>query len=145
MPFVAGNHIQAFCSKCKADKEQVVLELWEGQVRKVRCTACDHEGTYKRPHHPDAAVPEKSKGAGGKEKKKKRGKAAQPKDEWKEALAGKENEEAKPYVPAETYKANERLDHAAFGIGVVMRVISATKMEVLFKEGRKIMVCGRKI
>ena len=142
MPFVTGNPIQAFCSTCGDDTEQVVLETWEGQVRRVRCSACDHESAYRRPRSAPAAEDEPKPSAMG---KKRRGKAAQPKDEWKEAMAGHEEDAGRGYVPAESYKAGERLDHATFGKGVVQRVIYPRKMEVLFKGGRKVMVCGREI
>ena len=42
-----------------------------------------------------------------------------------------------------SYKENQAVIHASFGLGFVRRVIDATKMEVVFEHAVKILVMNR--
>jgi hypothetical protein len=49
----------------------------------------------------------------------------------------------RPYRITESYKSSEYIEHAEFGTGRVVDVLGAQRIEVIFKDGRKVMVCNR--
>jgi hypothetical protein len=49
---------------------------------------------------------------------------------------------AKPYSATATYAIGDRLEHPAFGVGVV-RALAPARVAVLFQTGTKTLVCGR--
>ena len=48
------------------------------------------------------------------------------------------------YAASTTFAADELLTHPKLGAGVVMRVVDGTKIEVLFREGLRTLVHGRR-
>jgi hypothetical protein len=49
----------------------------------------------------------------------------------------------KNYSPKERYEEGDVLEHPTFGRGVATAVKDATKIEVLFENGSKLLVHGR--
>ena len=50
---------------------------------------------------------------------------------------------AKKYSPKDTFKPGDLVQHPSFGLGVATALKDATKIEVLFEEGAKVLVHGR--
>jgi len=53
--------------------------------------------------------------------------------------------EMKPldYDPREEYRENQAVTHSTFGLGFVLRVVDASKIEVVFEREVKILVMNR--
>jgi len=49
----------------------------------------------------------------------------------------------KPYSVATSYKPAEFIEHPVFGIGRVLDLVGGEKMQVIFKDGRKILICSK--
>jgi len=49
----------------------------------------------------------------------------------------------KPYSVAASYKPAEFIEHPVFGIGRVLDLVGGEKMQVIFKDGRKILICSK--
>jgi hypothetical protein len=63
-------------------------------------------------------------------------------DVWKEEMDRAEDIPAKAYTLDGHYEEGEKVDHRSFGLGMVKRLISPDKMEVLFEEETKVMIRG---
>ncbi len=65
-----------------------------------------------------------------------------------EAVCGKMIEIASsqkkiPYAFSGNFKENDLIDHFTFGLGVVTQLLPGDKIQVVFKDGEKILVARR--
>ena len=134
MPYVVGSEIKGYCTKCKDDTKHTVKELVKDSVRKVTCSECEHVHVYRQPRK-----------SGKAKTRRRRKKSEKVKDPWAKAMEGREEEEARDYVFSENYEEGDLIEHEKFGRGVIMQNIGSTKMQVVFKDGMKLMVCNRDI
>ena len=63
---------------------------------------------------------------------------------WEEEVEGVDERKAKAYVLTETYRLEEIIAHSKFGLGKVVEVLNPQKITVLFKDGPKMMLQGRR-
>ena len=62
-------------------------------------------------------------------------------DHFAEMVAGRDPALAKAYAVTATFKQGDLLDHAFFGLGLVVATTQPNKIEVIFREGGKILIC----
>ncbi len=132
MGFSAGQEIDSYCTKCRLDLGHLVVAVWEGAIKKVRCKICGSEHQYRRPK----SAPRDSKRHGPTPKLSRE-------DLWQRLVAGRDISHARQYSQDAIFALGEFLRHSLFGSGVVARVLPGGKMEVLFQQGSKILVHGR--
>ena len=60
-------------------------------------------------------------------------------EDWRQLLLDASREGAPAYKLTDTYKEGALLVHPQFGLGVVSKVISARKIEVIFESSKKLM------
>jgi hypothetical protein len=60
-------------------------------------------------------------------------------DDWRQLLMEASREGVPTYLMTETYKEGGLILHPHFGLGVVSKVISARKMEVIYENSKKLM------
>jgi len=60
-------------------------------------------------------------------------------DDWRQLLVDASREGIPAYKISDNYKEGALLLHPSFGIGVVTKVISPRKMEVIFENSKKLM------
>lgn len=63
-------------------------------------------------------------------------KPAEPEKTWEEQMEGKPDDGFLPYTLSERYAKGQFILHTKFGKGVVVDV-EASRVEILFQEGRK--------
>jgi hypothetical protein len=63
---------------------------------------------------------------------------------WQKAVGDKPDANLVPYAPTRTYAPEEVLAHQTLGSGVVLRIVDASKIEVLFRDGPRTLIHGRK-
>ncbi len=131
---VAQNVI-TMCSKCEMELNHVVVaHNEEGFVEKVKCFTCGTEHRYR---------PDKKRTT---RKTSKKTISTQEVDFTKtfEKLAAMIKEkEALPYSMSGSFKSDDVIDHKTFGMGIVISA-SNDKMDVVFSDGPRILVCNRK-
>ena len=122
-----GVGIEAFCTKCKVDRQHVIETLKsDGNIHKVICGTCEGSHLFRRPKGDGTKkprAPRKRKGAFVAES---------------EDLA-----RAKPYSISADFEVGDIIQHKSFGPGSVMVVRPDGKMEVGFEFGPKLLVCNR--
>lgn len=131
MPYIVGTDILSFCTFCKKDRIHTVIGVSErGVVERVRCNICGQEHSYKKP---------RDEGESGKREKLQQKKEQKAKSLWEEYIKNRDLSEAREYDIKDSYMVGEIINHSSFGIGIVLRLIEKTKMEVIFEDGIKIL------
>ncbi len=60
-------------------------------------------------------------------------------DDWRQLLMEASREGVPTYHLSDTYREGSLIHHPLFGLGVVIKVISNRKMEVIFENSKKLM------
>lgn len=141
-----GDDIDAWCGKCTMVLTHRIIAVVSGRVKKVECLTCHAVHAYKA--SPAEKVSGKApRSAASSSARASRGpvaKAAKAENEWKVFLSELPDDcSPRPYKPADNYVTNEYIDHLTFGIGRVLEITGAERMLVIFKDGRKTLLCNR--
>jgi hypothetical protein len=147
MAEIPGSTIVAYCRKCEADREHTVLEVDDGgkRIGKVRCKTCSEEHAFRRPKDPEARPKAKAPKA-PKPTRSQRAKAAAEQSQqeaWRQVESVVSAAEKTPYAMDRPLDKGDVIQHPVFGTGVVVAVLSTTKVEVLFADARRKLVCGK--
>ncbi|ABB38146.1 hypothetical protein Dde_1345 [Oleidesulfovibrio alaskensis G20] len=67
--------------------------------------------------------------------------AAQTAEVWLKAIAGSEDRDATPYSMKSTYEVGQIISHPNFGVGKVQQLVKPDKVEILFRQGIKLLRC----
>ena len=131
-----GSDVEAYCPKCKADTTHVVISKYEDEIRRVQCNPCGDVHSFRKPRgEVEDDVPEPIAA-------KKR--ALLKKMTWDEFFAKHSEKNGKPYEFREAYSENAIVTHPKFGLGFVSEVMSDSKVEITFKDARRVLVHNRK-
>jgi hypothetical protein len=135
----AGSEVDSRCLKCKDVTNHTVIAIANGKIAKVLCNVCGSRHNY-RP-----VKPEKAGGTGRKTSRASGGSTRKAKEEarFRELLAGRGRSEALPYSMTAIFAEGDLIAHPTFGLGVVTGAIMPDKIEVLFEQESKLLVCGR--
>ena len=132
-----GDPILSNCTRCKRATRHWVVALVEGIPARVQCTACDGIHNYRAPKPAAArrpAAPRRRPAAAAKAETLAR--------EFDAAVAVMDPAGAAAYRMDARFDAKKLLQHPTFGLGLVRRVISPDKIEVLFRDGPRTLRCG---
>jgi hypothetical protein len=130
-----GAEVEALCPKCKSDTTHVVVSKYEDEIRRVQCNTCSDVHSYRKPRgEPDDETAEPA--ASPKKKVK-------AKPTWDQVMA-KSKKPPKPYALGDYFKEMEIISHPKFGVGYVTENIGDDKIEVTFKEDKRVLVHNRK-
>lgn len=119
------------------DLAHVVIAMEGSSPQRVQCKTCRSEHSYRKAKGittPQAKTPRKTTS-------KVTMRAA---DIWEQKLAGRHQEEVKPYSVKDLYTAGELIQHTQFGLGIVEAVRSPQKVSILFKLGERLLIHGMK-
>jgi hypothetical protein len=131
-----GSDVEAYCPKCKGDTTHVVISKYEDEIRRVQCNPCGDVHSYRKPRGDvEDDVPEPIAA-------KKR--AMMKKVSWDEFFHKHGEKGGKPYEFREHYHDNMIVTHPKFGRGFVSEVLSDSKVEITFKDSRRVLVHNRK-
>jgi len=127
-PPEVSKDIDAWCIKCDLLLAHVVMSMKGTRPHRVKCKTCKDVHAYR------ISKPAKRKPAAPKVPRK---------TQYQVQMEERDTSGAIPYTQSGTYQYDAIIDHAKFGIGLVTQLIGATKIEVLFPDGTKLLVCGR--
>ena len=132
-----AKDVVAYCVSCKMDLAHTVVAMDGETVKKVLCNTCNKEHVYRVPKG-EKAPPNKKKPV----RKTRAKKIVAPDVLWEKALEPAQNLLSKLYTIDGSFESGEKIDHKTFGLGLITKLIQPNKMEVIFKEGTKIMIRG---
>lgn len=127
---LAGDPIEARCTKCRKNTDHVIITMGDEAPVKVQCNSCSRQHKYKPPTVPKKPAARRTVDPKIAERK-----------EWEELKPNMDSSTAVAYSMTTSYKVNALIDHPVFGLGMVQRVVGAQKIEVLFEDGKKTMRC----
>lgn len=135
-PQVAKDII-SYCTRCKMDLVHTIVAVDGERIKRVLCRTCKNEHAYRLPAEL-RDTPRKSPAAKGPAPNKTKPAAY----DWEAEMEHAGALQSKPYSMVGHFQTGEVVDHTAFGKGIVKRVFSSDKMEVLFRGGVKVLIRG---
>lgn len=118
----AGSKIDAWCPACKHIRQHTVVAMKGTRAAKTDCTVCGSVHPYRK-NPPDTKAKKRS--------------------QYEDAMEGRNVSKPIPYKVTRKFNSEDVIQHKVFGVGLVTRVISDKKMEVLFEESTRLLVHGR--
>ncbi len=131
----AGGYIASKCSKCKDTTNHTIVAMVGDRVARVECNTCGSIHNYRNTTVKKAA-------AGSKAGNSKPARSNRTEAEWEDQLKDADPAEAIPYSMQVLIKSGDLIQHPNFGLGRVIGIIRPNKMEVIFRDGLKLLRCS---
>lgn len=157
-----GDIVESKCGKCNDVTGHTVMVIVGGAIIKVECRACGSVHRYRAPDGTGTArgtaqgtaragtggrtAGASRPAAGGGRTLAGRGRGAQARadaERWEKASVRAINEDVLPYKTTGTYEPGALIRHPVFGLGEVLLVIPPDKMDILFEDGIKRLLCNK--
>jgi hypothetical protein len=142
----AGDIIEARCTKCREVLNHRIVAMVEGKVVRVECNTCNGVHNYHAP--PSEKVAKAARTTVSKARTTSTASRVSRKDpvegereEWASLHPTFDYDKALPYDMNGRFQVKRLINHSTFGIGIVKAVIVPNKMQVLFKDGIKLLRC----
>ena len=144
-----GDDVEAWCTRCRMNLNHRIIAVVGSNIQRVHCLTCGGDHKYYPPkgsqtdetdraHVKIARSAEKSAAAV-------RTSAARAAGEWQTIMREMSPDSApRTYRITESFVPSEFIEHPVFGIGRVLDIVGAERMQVIFKDGRKVLVCNKK-
>lgn len=143
----AGDIIEARCTKCREVLNHRIVAMVDGKVVRVECNTCNGTHNYypppsaKEAKAPKKAAVSKARSTSAAPRGSRKDPAEVEREEWASLHPTFDLDKALPYDMNTRYATKRLILHPVFGLGVVKTVTIPNKMQVLFKEGIKLLRC----
>ena len=143
----AGDIIESRCTKCREVLNHRIVAMVEDKVVRVECNTCNGVHNYypppavKEAKAPKAAAASKPRATSATPRASRKDPAEAEREEWASLHPTFDYEKALPYDMNTRFAVKRLILHPVFGAGIVKAVIVPNKMQVLFKEGIKLLRC----
>jgi|LNFM01.2.fsa_nt_gb hypothetical protein len=138
----AGQEIDSYCTKCKLDLTHKIIAVVSNKPAKVECRTCYGVHNYRAPKSAAAvasassATPRAARSTSSRTASSGRSVDPEP------PMAPPDHARIVLYATSEKFPVGTWLSHKVFGVGVVLREIAVSKIEVRFDSGTKVLVHG---
>ncbi len=141
-----GDDVDAWCGKCLMVMNHRIIAVVGSQIKKVECLTCHAIHAYKS--EPGAKATREMSGRSvadrGKNSVGRVPRTSRAENEWSVIMTEMQPEtQPRSYNITKSYMVAEFIEHPKFGVGRVMEITGAEKMVVIFKDGRKTLLCNR--
>ncbi len=142
-----GDIIDARCTKCRAVLNHRIVAMVEEKVVRVECNTCNGVHNFHAPPAPkEAKAPKKTSTAKPRStsavsRATRKDPVEAEREEWASLSPTFDHGKALPYDMNGRFSVKRLVLHPTFGIGLVKAVIVPNKMQVLFKDGVKLLRC----
>lgn len=128
------QNVMTMCTKCEMELSHVVVARNAGGiVERVKCHTCETEHKYR---------PDKKKASKKASKKSINTQEVDLKKTYEKLVQKFKGKKRLPYSMSGSFKNDDVIDHKTFGMGIVISA-SHDKMEVVFSDEPRILVCNR--
>lgn len=138
-PSVGGN-VDAWCSKCNLMLAHTIEAMVGDRIKRVHCNTCNTQHMYKG--HAPGEGPVRARAPAGDGPRRPPGPLTRASD-YDELMKGRDPANVRKYSPKDKYAPGDLVGHPSFGLGVTTQIKDSTKVEVLFKDGPRVLVHGR--
>ena len=126
--FSVSEEIEAWCTKCKLELGHTIVAIVDNLPKKVKCNTCGGQHVYR------------TKPAARKTSTKKTKAGEKKYERYFALLTDGNHSDAKKYSISGNFKDDEIINHSKFGTGIVTSTVKINKIEVLFKDGIKMLI-----
>ncbi len=131
-----AENVMTMCTKCEMELNHVVVAHNAGGiVERVKCHTCGSEHKYR---------PDKKRATKRNSKKSISTQAVDLRKTFEELAEKFKKKMPLPYSMSGSFENDDVIDHKTFGMGIVISA-SHDKMEVVFSDEPRILVCNREI
>lgn len=135
-----GKDLEAYCGKCKLDTWHTVTAAKNGKISKVMCKICMSYHAFKAPEK----VLDKEKSSSTTTRRRvsstpRTPRTSRAKKDWGTLVGQIEDQSVVDYALSGEFSATPAIRHKNFGVGVITKVLTKNKIEVLFQDGTKIL------
>ena len=127
-----GAEIEAECGRC-GKTWHVVIAMVDGRIAQVECGECHRRHRLRGADGPRPR-PRAAASAGASAR---RPAAARP------LVEADPNRPPRVYDASDSYAPGDRVEHPAFGPGVVERLVGANKVQIFFAGGSRVLIHRR--
>jgi len=142
-----GDDVEAWCTRCRMNLNHRVIAMVGSAIKRVHCLTCggDHkyypakyESSGTRTARP-VKVPSPARTAKARETA-----TARAASEWKTIMDAMPSDcTPRLYRVSDSYRPSEFIEHPVLGTGRVTEILGAQRIQVIFQDGRKILICNR--
>jgi len=142
-----GDDVEAWCTRCRMNLNHRVIAMVGSEIKRVHCLTCGGDHKYYPPKYEGSSTRRtktaKAPGA-ARTVKSRENAAARAESEWN-TIMGEMPSDCAPrlYRVSESYQSSEFIEHPVLGKGRVTDILGAQRIEVIFRDGRKILVCNK--
>lgn len=138
-----GEEIDAWCTKCKMDLAHRIVAVLAARPKRVECLTCHSQHNFRKPKGAgdDDSLP-RTRPAAAKGKRMTKS-AAEALEQWEQHVRGKPEGAFARYSVKQQFTAEQLLIHVKFGQGFVSEVLEDNKINVIFRDGPKILAHAR--
>lgn len=123
-----GQEIEFHCGKCKAETLHKVTSVKDGKISRVLCTVCNSYRLYRQKRTPSPRTGKTTRGTGRRTKMN-----------WDNLILEVSEQDVQEYATNGDFRLTKAIRHKTFGVGVITKVHTDTKIEVVFKDGIKLL------
>jgi hypothetical protein len=135
----AGDTVEAHCTRCRLVTNHTVIAMVGETPARVQCNTCGGFHKFRQASRGEAS----RKAPSGTPRKTRETPQDAGLAEWQKLIPTMDRSRAVPYGMNQSYPVGALLEHPLFGLGVVTAAPGPNRIEVLFREGRKLLRCGR--
>lgn len=136
-----GGELEAWCTSCREMKWHVIVAMVGSRPAKVECQGCHKQHQY-RAAPPGSSTESSGSGRAPRARAARAAAPAAPSVDFDTLLAGRVGE-ARAYSPNERFAVNDVVRHPSFDVGVVTAAPAPQKIEVTFRDTKKILLHDR--
>jgi len=137
--YTVGGYAEGWCTKCRLQLGHTIIAMVDNAPAKVKCNTCNSQHNFHAKESGKSRTSPKTSSKSASSSKKIKTQEANYND-YTSRLAGHDLSIAQKYSLGGNFKKDEIIDHFKFGVGIVLSVIQSNKVEILFKDGLKILV-----
>lgn len=130
----AGDHTLSRCSKCKESTNHTIVAMIGDRIARVECNVC---GSI---HNHRSATVTKPRSASPRTPAQPRKTRTQT--QWADIMATADLTRAVPYHLKTPVKTGYLINHPSFGMGKIISTTRPNKMEIIFEQGVKLLLCN---
>lgn len=138
----AGDDIEAQCTRCRMLLNHTIVAIVGSRIVRVKCNTCGGEHAYHPPKEARVTQVKTATTRTSTSSAASRKKEAQPEHNWEAEMVTHVNKTPKVYNMNAAFGPDDVVDHPSFGKGIVKRVTKPNKMDVLFRDGIKLLRCS---
>jgi hypothetical protein len=144
-----GDDVEAWCTRCRMNLNHRIIAIVGDNIQRVQCLTCNGDHKYYPPKGQKTETGKRIVRVASSEKLRKpaptRPTPEKALSEWNSFMRDLPNDGVpRRYNIFETYSAGEYIEHPTFGMGRVLEIMGAERIQVVFKDGRKVLVFNRK-